>query len=503
MSPDFEKLVFFADHCADPVLITDGDFDGGPKIEYANDAFLTLSEYRRDEVVGQHPRFLQSAKTDRAVLRRIKSLLLNHETVKETVLNVSKSGLEYYSELHISYVFDDNKKIRHCVSIQRDVTKFVRLNEKLTDEINYNKILFDESPYAKIVVEYDGTIISANKFAHKLFSYDDLVGLNYRALMPAAITEIHEKHHSNFITTDSNYGVSLDMFGDRVVFGRRKTGENVPISVSLRKFDYEHHDCIILACKDQSVLYEKSQGLKKLIIDLGLERNKALSEYGSQTTFLMNMSHELRTPLNAILGFCELLEMSSIDERQEEYLDYIKQSGRTLLHQYEQLLELSNITCRRVEGEIFVLSTTVNKMIKSISTILNAAHLNDDIMIDSMPLHSDVKLTVDVEVVQKVMMNLVANSVKYRRDGVDSFVRIYVVPTIEKLRFVVEDNGVGIKQIHREKILKLFGRGDNYYISGFGIGLSIVQMLLKQIGSELEIDSDGETYTKMSFAVPA
>ena len=336
MSDALAKLTFAYEHAADPILVTHADFDNpdGPTIAYCNTAFTEQVGWTRSQIVGRSPKFLQSGETDRATLWRIRDNLLAGKPVRETILNFTKYRTPYYAEIHISYIYDDEKQIAFAVSLQRDVTKFVNYNKALQSEIEYNKILFDESPYAKIIITYQGEILKFNRTARMLFGHEDLTGHDYRILLPENLKREHELHHRTFLQSVSPE-MPFDMFGDRIVFGRRKSGEQIPLSVSLRKFRYQDLDSVIIACKDQSVLYEKKQSLRALIQELEKEKNAALGEYRSQSMFLMNMSHELRTPLNSVLGFCQLLEISGLDDKQIEYTNYIRSAGEILLHQYE------------------------------------------------------------------------------------------------------------------------------------------------------------------------
>ena len=163
---------------------------------------------------------------------------------------------------------------------------------------------------------------------------------------------------------------------------------------------------------------------------------------------------------------------------------------------------MSNITSHSALGNDYIVSTTVNRFLKSVSTILHAAHLNSKATINTKILYEDIVFKVDTENLQTIIMNLVGNLIKYKRKDVDAIVSIEADYEDGKLKFSVVDNGIGIMQKNIEKVMTLFGRGeDNRYVAGFGIGLSIVQMLLQKLNSTLNIESDGESYTKMYFYI--
>lgn len=95
----------------------------GPRVLYVNEAFARMTGYAPEDIVGQTPRLLQGAKTDRAALDRIRAHLLAWQPVQETVCNYRKDGSEFWVSLSIAPVADETGWFTHWVSIQRDVTE--------------------------------------------------------------------------------------------------------------------------------------------------------------------------------------------------------------------------------------------------------------------------------------------------------------------------------------------------------------------------------------------
>lgn len=119
------------DGVSDFVLVTDADInqEGGVRIVYANRSLLEATGYSEAELIGQAPRIFQGHLTDPATLARIKQGLLAGTFVTEEVLNYTKSGRPYWTELNISPVKDAEEKVRFFVSVQRDVTEKHLLKE--------------------------------------------------------------------------------------------------------------------------------------------------------------------------------------------------------------------------------------------------------------------------------------------------------------------------------------------------------------------------------------
>lgn len=112
-------------HANDAILITEAeptDFPG-PRIVYCNAAFTRTTGYTEAEIFGKTPRILQSPKTDRAALDRLRQALKNWEPIELELLNVKKDGTEFWVELSIVPVADERGWFTHWVSVQRDVSQ--------------------------------------------------------------------------------------------------------------------------------------------------------------------------------------------------------------------------------------------------------------------------------------------------------------------------------------------------------------------------------------------
>jgi len=109
----------------DAVLITDADplEEPGPKIVFCNQAFSDMTGYRKEEVLGRSPRFLQGPKTDRKELDRLSRALKENKPCEITVINYKKDGTEFWINFTVNPITDENGKISHFLAIEKDVTQ--------------------------------------------------------------------------------------------------------------------------------------------------------------------------------------------------------------------------------------------------------------------------------------------------------------------------------------------------------------------------------------------
>ncbi|AXE65622.1 hypothetical protein BBF93_16335 [Hyphomonas sp. CACIAM 19H1] len=109
---------------------------GEPRIVYVNDAFVRLTGFSREEVIGQTPRILQGPGTDRSQLDRIRNALENWKPVRAELVNYSKDGKPFELEIDIVPLADQSGKYTHWVAVQRDISERKRAEEarRLSDE---------------------------------------------------------------------------------------------------------------------------------------------------------------------------------------------------------------------------------------------------------------------------------------------------------------------------------------------------------------------------------
>jgi len=117
----------------DIVLITEAEpiDDTGPRVVFANEAFERRTGYAQHEIVGKTPRILQGPKTDREALDRIRLALVEWRPVREELINYTKSGEEFWLELDIVPVANDDGWYTHWIAIERDITARKRLESEL------------------------------------------------------------------------------------------------------------------------------------------------------------------------------------------------------------------------------------------------------------------------------------------------------------------------------------------------------------------------------------
>lgn len=224
--------------------------------------------------------------------------------------------------------------------------------------------------------------------------------------------------------------------------------------------------------------------------------NKAKSE------FLANMSHELRTPLNGILGYAQILQRTEpMTEKGRKGISVIHQCGSHLLMLINDILDLSKIEAQKMELNpsdfhfpSFLQGLAEICRIRAEQKGINFVYQYDK----NLPTG----IRADEKRLRQVLINLLGNAIKFTDNGTVTLL-VKAEPGVRnqessadastwRIRFQVEDTGVGMKQEQLEKIFLPFEQvGDvKRQAEGTGLGLAISQKIASLMGSTLEVQTE-------------
>ncbi len=236
-----------------------------------------------------------------------------------------------------------------------------------------------------------------------------------------------------------------------------------------------------------------------------LERKTAELQVASQhkSDFLASMSHELRTPLNAIIGFSEVLlerMFGELNERQDEYLHDILNSGKHLLELLNEILDLSKVEAGRMELEVSVFPLR-GAIEHAIALVRERAALHSIAVTLEMDPSLDLIETDELRFKQ-VMLNLLSNAVKFTPNG--GRVAVRAVRTGQRLAVTVTDNGIGIHHEDRERIFESFQQGQRSPSreEGTGLGLTLCRRIVTLMGGAMSLQTEVGVGSTFGFTVP-
>ena len=226
-------------------------------------------------------------------------------------------------------------------------------------------------------------------------------------------------------------------------------------------------------------------------IELLEESARAESANRAKTELLARTSHELRTPLNAIVGFSQLVELDGLAPRQREHIGYVLKATRHLLALINEVLELERIETGQmtISPEPVALADTVREALALVAPLAR----DRDVTLRYNPdgLGHDGHVHADRQRLKQVLLNLLANAIKYNRPGGRVDISFAITPT-GRVRTTIADTGIGIARDEISKLFEPFERlgAERTQIEGTGLGLALSKGLTEAMGGTIEVDSD-------------
>ncbi len=240
-----------------------------------------------------------------------------------------------------------------------------------------------------------------------------------------------------------------------------------------------------------AIAYSKTKEAKEAA-DAAKSSSDAANQAKSE--FLANMSHELRTPLNGILGYAQILQRSkALPQKERQGVAIIEQCGSHLLTLINDILDLSKIEARKLELLVdeFHFASFIDSVVEMCRIRAEQKGIAFQLQLDAdLPLG----IRADQKRLRQVLINLLGNAIKFTDAGHVAFgVKAQKLETtgLYRLRFQVDDTGMGMTPEQLEKIFRPFEQVGNRqkHVEGTGLGLAISQKIVALMGSEIQVKS--------------
>ncbi|WMJ80001.1 ATP-binding protein [Clostridium sp. MB40-C1] len=216
--------------------------------------------------------------------------------------------------------------------------------------------------------------------------------------------------------------------------------------------------------------------------------------------FVSKVSHELRTPLTSIKGWTVTLKTGDLQDNEELVwgLDVIEKETDRLTDMVEELLDFSKIIDKRVEVNLrkIYLEDFLNMVLKQMYPRAKSLGILLELNISENAYE---EIEIDINRLKQVFINILDNALKFTPKG--GKVLIQAMKEGDRVRFSIEDNGIGIPKEHLHKVTEKFYKVDAKDC-GNGIGLSVVNELVQLHGGNLEIQSEYGKGTKVIIELP-
>ena len=231
------------------------------------------------------------------------------------------------------------------------------------------------------------------------------------------------------------------------------------------------------------------------------KQNQMLSEntelLNARQKMMHTITHELRIPLSSIIGYTGLLEDETDEKVQQEYMGNIKQAAERMTSQLNTLLSFFRLDCGKEEVNLapFRLTDIVDTLEREFRTQIEAKDVA--FFVKNC---EDYVVIGDKERIIQIGDNLLSNALKFTSDGLISLEGTYKNGTYN---LFVNDTGTGMPKGELSRIFKSFERLSNAATQeGFGLGLSIVDNLVRLLNANIRVSTDVGIGTSVSVDIP-
>ncbi|WP_213609463.1 ATP-binding protein [Pseudoalteromonas sp.] len=475
-----ERLSLVAKHTKNSVVIT----DPYGKIEWVNNSFELLTEYRLDEVIGKKPKdFLHGPKTAKKELKVMADSLKKNKNFNIDIINYKKSGEPFWVNIDAFFVFEEDR-IKNIVAIETDITAKMEAKFKVKEiERNYKFVTnFIQEPILRLSVE--GSILYASESWYLHFKGED------------------SDSFLSFVSADS-----LDEFNQ--VLGSSKASLQKDLLLRSQKGPrwYESHFEIY---ESEISPYKKEIAVSLIDIDkrvrnnelLNRQKHKAEELNQAKSRFIANISHEIRTPLNAILGSSELLNDTGLTREQYLFNKLISTSGEALLGILDDVLLFSRNEehCIELQSDEFSIEECISEVFSIVESSIYDKGLT---LIADISQYSPIYFLGDKQRVRQLLLNIISNAIKFTPEGK---IKVSVSYNTEEILVIsIKDTGVGIRKERIEHLFKPFAQGDSSTTrkyGGSGLGLAICKQICDAMKGTIEVESELGLGSKFILSLP-
>ncbi len=504
-----------------PDIVYKIDSDG--RFTFLNEAIMRLG-YDQEELIGKHfSEIVHISDINRVSRQKVLSRLKGGETREQPKLfDEKRTGKRMTSDLEIRLKFKDGTTSEHAeirtldkdschvevsssglyeykegsdgrqkrnhfigtVGVIRDITQRWEIQQNLEQERIFLETLINTVPLPVFFKDQAGGIKLANRAFTRFFNLDGgaILGKNWTEILDIEVAAHLEGHDRDFFRQADKERDTFDL-----TFTMADDTEKTVLITRAKSYDLDGSlHGIIGVFVDITERKEAERAIHEA-------RIKADNANRSKSDFLANMSHEIRTPMNAIIGMSHLALQTGLNPKQRDYVTKTFHAANSLLGIIDDILDFSKIEAGKMELESvpFRLEEVLDNLANLITVKTREKGL--EFLIAPNP-DTPEWLVGDPLRLGQVLVNLANNAVKFTDSG-EVVVRneiLQVSTDRVRMRFTVEDTGIGMTREQSGKLFQAFTQADSSMtrkFGGTGLGLTICKRFVEMMGGEIGVDS--------------
>ena len=471
---------------ASPVAISITTLADGRYLD-VNEAFLRLTGYQREEVIGKTS--LAIGIWDKPADRsRLVQALQAIGSVRDFEFPFrTKSGELRDALIAAELIYLDDQPCN--LALIHDITERKRAEEAVRASTAMFQGLFEYAPDAVVAVNREGRIVQVNAQAEAKFGYhrDELLGQTIELLLPERFAQRHAEHRAGYVAEPHPraMGTGLELYG------RRKDGSEFAVDITLGPLNTDDGLVVMSIIRDITERKRTEEALARYTQDLA--RSNAELEQ-----FAYVASHDLQEPLRAVAGTVQLLKQryhGQLDARADEFISHAVDGATRMQALIGDLLAYSRVG---TGGKPFE-PTDCAAMLKNVLTNLAVAIRESSAVVthDALPT-----VMADPTQMSQLLQNLIGNALKFRGERPPE-IQVSAERREGAWQFSVRDNGIGLEPQYLERIFRVFQRlHTRREYPGTGIGLAICKRIVERHGGSIWAESAPGRGSTFYFTLP-
>jgi PAS domain S-box-containing protein len=375
-----------------------------------------------------------------------------------------------------------------AVFITRDITEAAATQRALSDSVVKMRAIIDTAVDAITVIDRDYVMLEVSPSSEQMYGIPEVERRGHNAL-----EFIHDDDRP--IVVDAMRRIFEDGQATTARFRvRHSDGHWVTVESRARALDNggEPPIAAVVITRDISEAVAMENALE-------IAKSEAERHDAAKSEFMSRMSHELRTPLNSVIGFSQLLQMELDDPDVLRMLGHINNSGQHLLNLINEILDISRIESGRIV--VSLRAVALDELVEECAGIvmLQASEAGIELQVEEI---TRTRVRADQQRMKQILLNLLANAIKYNRP--EGRVTVSTEVFGDHVRLSVADTGLGISPELTERLFIPFDRlnAEATGIEGTGLGLALSKSLSDAMGGTLTFDSTPGKGSVFSIDLP-
>lgn len=441
------------------------------RITEVNDKFCSISQYTREELLGQDHRIVNSGAHPKEFMQALWTTISQGQVWEGEIKNRAKDGSTYWVNTTIIPFLDDEGKPRQYVAIHADVT--ARKQAELASA--RLAAVVESSDDAILSIDLNAIIATWNPGAENIFGYSaaEMVGTSVLQLIPA-----DGEAEELLILDKARRDEKLYHFE---TIRQTKDGRLIDVSITASPLKDRSGQVVGVSkvardITERKAAQKKLQDLNETLELKVVNRTTELELVNKELeSFSYSVSHDLRAPLRAIAGFTQILKEnhgSKLDEKALEYLDRVIAASDRMSVLIDDMLTLSRVARNDFSPESVDLGKLAHDILENLRQS-NPDRQVEVIFTDGLTTRGDPRL------LTILLENLFGNAWKFTSKTPCARIEFSSDCDGPHPVFCIRDNGAGFDMRYADKIFAPFQRLHTVTeFPGTGIGLAIVQRII-------------------------